>query len=64
MAVLFHHPLCPHSRFIRLVLAEYGLEAELIEERVFDRRDEFLMINPAGSGGTLAIGGARSRQYR
>jgi glutathione S-transferase len=48
MAVLFHHPLCPHSRFIRLVLAEYGLEAELIEERVFDRRDEFLMINPAG----------------
>ncbi|SEC95941.1 MULTISPECIES: glutathione S-transferase family protein [unclassified Beijerinckia] len=47
MPVLFHHPLCPHSRFIRIALAEYGLEPELIEERAFERRNEFLMINPA-----------------
>lgn len=48
MPVLFHHPLCPLSRFIRLALSEYGLEPELIEERPFERRNEFLMINPAG----------------
>ena len=26
MLTLFHHPFCPHSRFIRLALAEHGLE--------------------------------------
>ena len=25
MYTLFHHPFCPLSRFIRLVLGEYGL---------------------------------------
>ncbi|MBA4334936.1 MAG: glutathione S-transferase, partial [Methylobacterium sp.] len=25
MATLHHYPLCPHSRFIRLVLGEFGL---------------------------------------
>ena len=47
MATLYHHPLCPHSRFVRVVLAEYGLEAELIEERVYERRRDFLALNPA-----------------
>ncbi len=49
MANLYHHPLCPHSRFIRLVLAEFGYDVELIEERSFDRRREFLALNPAGT---------------
>lgn len=48
MAQLYHHPLCPHSRFVRSVLAEFGIEPELIEERPFDRRREFLALNPAG----------------
>jgi glutathione S-transferase len=48
MAQLFHHPLCPHSRFIRLLLGEYGIEPDLVEERVFERRTEFLVLNPAG----------------
>lgn len=48
MTDLYHHPLCPHSRFIRLILAELGIEPRLIEERVFDRRREFLIMNPAG----------------
>ena len=25
MLTLFHHPFCPHSRFVRLALGEYGL---------------------------------------
>jgi hypothetical protein len=33
MLTLFHHPFCPHSRFIRLALGETGLAADLIEER-------------------------------
>ncbi len=49
MATLFHHPLCPHSRFVRLVLAEFGMEAMLVEERTFERRVEFLTMNPAGT---------------
>jgi glutathione S-transferase len=45
---LFHYPLCPRSRFIRVLLAEYGIEPELIEERVFERRRDFLVANPSG----------------
>lgn len=45
---LHHHPFCPHSRFVRLLLAEYGLEPELVEERVWERRPGFLALNPSG----------------
>ena len=34
MPQLYHHPFCPHSRFVRLALAEYGVEDGLVEERV------------------------------
>jgi len=47
MLTLFHHPLCPHSRYVRLILNEYGLEARAIEERFWERREEFLLLNPA-----------------
>src|SRR5215475_10149900 len=33
MSTLFHHPFCPHSRFVRLALNEYGVARQLIEER-------------------------------
>jgi len=46
---LFHHALCPHSRFVRLALGEHGIPARLVEERVWERRQEFLMLNPAGT---------------
>lgn len=49
MATLFHHPFCPHSRFARLALAESGTVPELVEERVWDRREEFLLLNPMGT---------------
>ena len=54
MTDLYHHPLCPHSRFIRLVLGEFGMEPRLVEERVFDRRREFLIMNPAGTTPVLS----------
>ena len=46
---LFHHPFCPHSRFVRLALGEYAISADLIEERTWERRPEFLALNPAGT---------------
>ena len=49
MATLYHSPLCPHSRFIRLALAEWGFAVDLVEEKVWSRRTEFLTMNPAGT---------------
>jgi glutathione S-transferase len=66
MILLHHHPFCPHSRFVRLALAEIGLEVELVEERPWERRVPFLTINPAGTipvlveEDGLAIAGAGS----
>src|ERR1041384_1527162 len=48
MLTLFHHPFCPHSRFVRLALAELGITPRLVEERVWERREEFLALNPEG----------------
>jgi glutathione S-transferase len=56
MTELYHHPLCPHSRFVRLVLGEFGIEPVLIEERAFERRTDFLMLNPAGTTPVLVEG--------
>jgi glutathione S-transferase len=49
MLTLFHHPACPHSRFVRLILEELGSTPQLAEERVWERRQDFLMLNPAGT---------------
>src|SRR5256885_10558376 len=46
MITLFHHPFCPHSRFVRLALGEFGITPRLVEERVWERREEFLALNP------------------
>jgi glutathione S-transferase len=49
MLTLFHHPFCPHSRFVRLALDEFGLSPRLVEERAWERRTEFLKLNPAAT---------------
>jgi glutathione S-transferase len=49
MLTLFHQALCPHSRFVRIALGEYGINPSLVEERPWERRHEFLAINPAGT---------------
>lgn len=48
MPSLHHHPLDPHSRFIRLVLNEIGLDVDLVEEKPWEREERFLHLNPAG----------------
>src|SRR3546814_14978697 len=40
-------PLCPFSRKVRLVLADKGVAHELVRELPWQRRDEFVVLNPA-----------------
>ena len=49
MIKLYHHPFCPHSRFVRLALGEMGIEPKLIEERAWERRREFLLMAAEGA---------------
>ena len=57
MLTLFYQPLCPFSRYVRLILGEYGIEARLLEERFWERREEFLLLNPAGQIPVLVADG-------
>ena len=52
---LYHYPLSPFSRKVRLVLAEKKIEVELIEERYWEPSSEFLRLNPAGRVPILRI---------
>ncbi|MCI5077812.1 glutathione S-transferase family protein [Oricola sp.] len=47
--LLYHHTVSAPSRFVRLLLAEYGETPQLVEEMPWARRPEFMQINPAGS---------------
>ncbi|GIX08814.1 MULTISPECIES: glutathione S-transferase family protein [unclassified Elioraea] len=47
MRLLYHLPLSPYSRKVRLALAEKRLPFELRIEKVWERRPEFLALNPA-----------------
>jgi glutathione S-transferase len=48
MRVLYHMPLDPGCRKIRILLLEKGLEVELKSEKTWERREGFLRLNPAG----------------
>src|SRR5918911_1818941 len=48
MRVLYHQTLSPFARKVRLVLAEKNLDFTLKLEKVWERRAEFLALNPAG----------------
>ena len=48
MRTIYHLWLSPEARAVRMALAEKGLEFDLKLEKVWDRRLEFLAMNPAG----------------
>ena len=48
MRLLYHLPLSPASRKIRIVLQEKTLDFTLKMEKTWERRPEFLALNPAG----------------
>jgi glutathione S-transferase len=47
MRILYHLPLSPFSRKVRLALAEKRIPFDLRTEAVWERREEFLALNPA-----------------
>lgn len=48
MRVLYHFPVHAGCRRVRLALAEKGVACELQTEQVWQRREGFLRMNPAG----------------
>jgi glutathione S-transferase len=48
MRILYHDWLSPFARKVRVVLREKNLDFTLKAEKVWERRPEFLALNPAG----------------
>jgi glutathione S-transferase len=57
MARLFHVPLSPYCRKVRLSLAEKKIEVELVEERYWEQDPDFMRRNPAGKVPVLRLDG-------
>lgn len=49
MRILHHLALSPFSRKVRVVLREKNLDFQLRVEKVWERRPDFLAMNPAGT---------------
>ena len=54
---LFHIPLSPFCRKVRLSLGEKKIEVELAEERYWEKNPDFLRRNPAGKVPVLKFNG-------
>lgn len=54
---LYHFPLSPFCRKVRLILAEKRIEVELVDEKYWEPTTEFLRRNPAGKVPVLKIDG-------
>ncbi len=52
---LYHFPICPLSRTLRICLKEKNQNFDLINENLWEYREEFLRINPAGTTPVLVI---------
>ncbi len=46
MYILYHHPICPFSRKIRMHLAAKEINFELVLEDASKKRKEFIALNP------------------
>jgi glutathione S-transferase len=57
MTRLYHVPLSPFCRKVRLSLAEKKIEVELVEERYWEAEADFMRRNPAGKVPVLKIDG-------
>ena len=55
MTTLYHYPLCPFSRKVRLLLRERSIDPDLITETFWGKRKEFLKMNPSGDVPVLII---------
>ncbi len=46
---LYYHPICPFSRKVRIHMAAKEIGLELVVENFWERRKEFIAMNPAGT---------------
>ena len=58
MRTLYHYPLCPYARKVRVVLAEKKLEFEPVIEIPWELRPEFLVLSPTAELPLLGQDGA------
>jgi glutathione S-transferase len=56
MLRLYHVPLCPFCRKVRIVLREKALVAELVEVHPWEHPDDLLRLNPASEAPVLTDG--------
>ncbi len=70
MRTLYHHPIHALSRTARVMLAEKALPFEPVVERPWERRTDFLKLNPAAEvpvlveeDGTVVAGGLAVIEY-
>lgn len=70
MRQLYHTPLSPFCRKVRMMLKEKGLEFELVCENPWDRKLDLFALNPAGEvpvlvedNGTVISGGYSISEY-
>jgi glutathione S-transferase len=52
---IYHFSTCPFSRTARICLKEKNQDFDLINESIWEHREEFLRINPAGKTPVLII---------
>lgn len=57
MTVLYHAPLSPYCRKVRLTLAEKGIDTDLQDEAYWEKSQDFLRRNAAGKVPVLKIDG-------
>jgi glutathione S-transferase len=57
MNTLYHYPLSPFSRKVRLSLGEKRIEVALVEERYWEKDAEFVRRNPAAKVPILKMAG-------
>lgn len=55
MTDLYHHWLSPGARFARIILSEKNIPFRLVLEKEWERRPEFLALNPAGEVPVLVL---------
>lgn len=53
---LHQYALCPFSRKVRFQCAEKGVQVELLREHPWERRDAFMVLNPAGQTPVMVEG--------
>jgi glutathione S-transferase len=55
LLIIYHFATCPFSRTVRICLKEKGEDFILINENIWENRQEFLRINPAGTTPVLVV---------